>query len=67
MLAGKTIITTDASLEEIKRREYNKAITDFNIRMYDVINMLDVNTEGVHNTFDDLRDALAAITNDLRK
>ena len=67
MLAGKTIITTDASLEEIKRREYNKAITDFNIRMYNAINMLDVNTEGMHNVFDDLRDTLTSIAINLRK
>lgn len=29
MLAGKTLITTDASLAEIKRKTRNKAIDDF--------------------------------------
>lgn len=29
MLPGKTLITTDASLNRIKQIEYNKAIDDF--------------------------------------
>ena len=29
MLSGKTLITTDASLNRIKQIEYNKAIDDF--------------------------------------
>lgn len=29
MLLGKTLITTDASLNRIKQIEYNKAIDDF--------------------------------------
>lgn len=29
MLPGKTLITTDASLNRIKQIEYNKAIADF--------------------------------------
>ena len=33
MLAGRTIVTTDTGLKEIKRREKNKAIDEFVSRL----------------------------------
>ena len=39
MLPGKTLITTDASLNRIKQIEYNKAIDDFKKEIKDAIDI----------------------------